>query len=135
VERAAGLAIVDLPGYGFARASKQERAHFAAAVERYLHERKQLRGLVLLLDVRRAPQEEEEMLVHFAAERGIGLVRVATKIDKLGRGERVRRLTELAHGAGGPWLAFSAVTGEGRDALARAVTRLRDAQMENDTKL
>jgi GTP-binding protein len=90
---------------------------------------------VLLLDVRRAPQQEEQMLADFAAERGIGLVRVATKIDKLGRGERARRLAELERGAGGPWLAFSAVTGEGRAALARAIAGFREGEMENGGKV
>jgi GTP-binding protein len=134
-ERAASLAIVDLPGYGFARVSKQDRARFAVAVERYLRERTVLCGLILILDVRRAPQEDEEMLAEFAASRGIGLVCVATKVDKLGHGERTRRLRELERGPLGPWLPFSAVSREGRDALAQAIVLLARGQMEKAGKV
>jgi GTP-binding protein len=128
-EPRAGFAIVDLPGYGYARAGKVERAQFAAAVERYLHGRESLRGLVLLLDVRREPQEEERMLAEFAVARSIGLACVATKVDKLGRAERVRRLRELDAAGLGPWIPFSATSGEGREAVMEAVLRL--SQMEN----
>lgn len=134
-ERSASLAIVDLPGYGFARVSKPQRARLAVAVERYLRERTLLRGLLLILDVRRAPQEDEEMLAEFGASRGIGLVCVATKVDKLGHGERIRRLRDLERGALGRWLPFSAVSGEGREALAQAIVLLARGQMEKGGKV
>jgi GTP-binding protein len=117
----AGLALVDLPGYGFARAAKIDREQFAAAVERYLSERPLLRGLVLLLDVRRPPENEERMLVEFARSRAVGLISVATKVDKLGRGERTRRLRELDRAGLGAWIPFSATTGEGREAVIEAM--------------
>jgi GTP-binding protein len=123
-ERRAGLAVVDLPGYGFARASKADRARFAAAAERYLLEREPLRGLVLLLDVRRAPEEDERALAELARSRGLGLVRVATKVDKLGRGERARRFRDLDGAGLGPWLPFSAISREGRDAIVAAIVGL-----------
>lgn len=128
-EPRAGLAIVDLPGYGYARAGKAERAQFAAAVERYLQGRESLRGLVLVLDVRRAPEVEERMLAEFAAARSVGLARVATKVDKLGRAERARRLRELDRAGLGPWLPFSATSGEGKEAVVQAILQL--SQMEN----
>ena len=109
-ERRHGLAVVDLPGYGFARASKAER--------------ELLRGLVLLLDVRRTPEEDERVLVDLARSRRLGVVRVATKVDKLGRTERVRRLRELDRAGLGPWLPFSASTREGREAIVAAITEL-----------
>lgn len=124
----AGLALVDLPGYGFARVSKSARARFAAAVEQYLRERVQLRALVLIADVRRDPQDEERLLAEFAAERGLGLIAVAGKIDKLGRGERVRRLAQLDAAGFGGWIAFSAVTREGREAVVAAIVGLATGQ-------
>jgi GTP-binding protein len=117
----AGLALVDLPGYGFARAAKSDRERFAAAVERYLSERPLLCGLVLLLDVRRAPGDDERMLVEFARSRAVGVAPVATKVDKLGRSERTRRLRELDRAGLGVWIPFSATTGEGREAVVEAV--------------
>ncbi len=116
-----GLALVDLPGYGFARAAKSDRERFAAAADRYLSERPLLRGLVLLLDVRRTPQDEERMLVEFARSRALGVAPVATKVDKLGRGERTRRLRELDRAGLGAWIPFSATTGEGREAVIEAM--------------
>jgi GTP-binding protein len=123
----AGLALVDLPGYGFARAAKSDRERFAAAVERYLSERPLLRGLVLVLDVRRAPEDRERMLVEFARSRAVGIAPVATKVDKLGRGERMRQLHELDRAGFGPWIPFSAATGEGQDAVLDAIVALAAA--------
>ena len=134
-ERHHGFALVDLPGYGFARAGHADRDRFAAAVERYLRERERLRGLVMLLDVRRTPQDDERTLADFAAARGIGIVAVATKIDKLGRGERQRRLRELDQSGLGAWIPFSATTREGRDVLTAAILRLAAGQMVNEKEV
>lgn len=123
----AGVALVDLPGYGFARAGKAERERFAAAVDRYLRDREPLRALVLLIDVRRAPDEDERLLVEFAGSRGLGVVRVATKVDKLGRGERARSLRRLDGAGLGPWIPFSSTTREGREAVIDAVVALARA--------
>jgi GTP-binding protein len=108
------LALVDLPGYGYAHASKSARSAVARVAERYLLERDRLRGLVVLLDARRSPEEDERFLVELATSRSVEIVRVATKIDKLGRAERMRRLRELDEAGLGPWLPFSAVSREGR---------------------
>jgi GTP-binding protein len=122
-DRRHGLVVVDLPGYGFAQVSKSEHARFTEAIERYLVEREPLRGLVLLLDVRREPEADERVLADLARRRGIGLVRVATKIDKLARGERAKRLRDLDAAGLGPWLPFSAASREG---LAEIVAAVRD---------
>ena len=89
--------------------------------ERYLLERDRLRGLVVLLDVRREPEDDERFLVDLAASRGVEVIRVATKIDKLGRTERARRLRELDGAGMGAWLPFSAISREGREAIIAAV--------------
>ena len=120
-ERRLHFAVVDLPGYGFAKVSKEDRRRFTEAIERYLIEREALRGIVLLLDVRRTPEEDEKVLADLARKRGFTLVCVATKVDKLGRGERARRFRELDEAGLGAWLPFSATTGEGRQAVVEAV--------------
>ena len=78
---------------------------------------------MLLLDVRRDPEEDEQGVAEFAARRDLRLIRVATKVDKLGRGERVRRLRSLEGAMPGRWIPFSATTGEGREALVDALAR------------
>ncbi len=123
-ERQRGFVLVDLPGFGFARVSKTTRRQLAIDVETYLRTREVLRGLVLLLDVRRDPQPEERLLADFAASRQVSLLCVATKVDKVPRGELGRRLRVLEEAGLGPWLTFSAPSGEGRDAVIEAMTRL-----------
>jgi hypothetical protein len=61
------------------------------------------------------------MLVEFARSRAVGLISVATKVDKLGRGERTRRLRELDRAGLGAWIPFSATTAEGREAVIEAM--------------
>jgi GTP-binding protein len=105
------FALVDLPGYGFARASKIAREEWGSAVEGYLLGRERLRALLILADARRGPEEDEKLLEGLAGDRSLRLVRIATKIDKLARAERERRLRSLGDG----WIPFSAMTGEGRE--------------------
>jgi GTP-binding protein len=107
---------VDLPGYGYARVSKAARAAWRPLVESYLGARGVLRGVVLLVDVRRGPEDEEHDLLGYLAARGLPALLVATKVDKLNRRERDRALAELGALAI-PVVAFSAVTGEGVDAV------------------
>jgi GTP-binding protein len=129
-EQRLGLVVVDLPGYGFARVSKAEHVRFTEAIERYLVERESLRGLVLLLDVRRTPEADERVLADLARQRDIGLARIATKVDKLGRAERAKRLRELEAAGLGPWLAFSAVSREGLAGVVGAIRKLGRARSE-----
>ncbi|MFO0613573.1 MAG: ribosome biogenesis GTP-binding protein YihA/YsxC [Polyangiaceae bacterium] len=122
------LHLADLPGYGFAKRSKQERADWARLIEGYLRERATLRAVVILFDVRRGMEGDDEELVTFARAPRPGLgalevVLVATKIDKLSRSERRARVAELDRKTGARVLGFSAVTGDGRDDLWRAIRR------------
>ncbi len=122
--------IVDLPGYGFAVGSADERRSWGPLVEGYLRTRQTLRGVVLLVDLRRGMEDEERELLGFFAEVGLPAVVVATKVDKLGRGARGRALAALqaAVGPGAAVLGFSARTGEGRDALWRVVRGWLDSR-------
>jgi GTP-binding protein len=123
-EREKGFVLVDLPGFGYARVSKEVKRRLSRDTEAYLQEREALCAVVLLLDVRRDPEAEERALADFAASRRIGFLCVATKVDKLARGERQRRVRALEEAAMGPWLLFSAASGEGREELIEALARL-----------
>ena len=119
--------LVDLPGYGYARVSKAARAAWRPLIEGYLHGTSALRGLVLLLDVRRDPTPEDEQMLGFLAERGIPVLVAITKIDKLtarAAAERVEQLTSMLGLEPDQVVPFSAVTGAGRDELAAAVVDL-----------
>jgi GTP-binding protein len=110
----------DLPGYGYAKVSREMRNNWQAMVEDYLTGREQLKAAVLIQDLRRPPGPEERDLLAWLSGRGIPFLLVATKADKLGRGERHRALLALGQGLGlspDQITPFSATTREGRDEL------------------
>jgi len=114
------LTLVDLPGYGWARRSQAERATWKALVEHYLEHRSELAGVLILVDVRRGPGEEERMLADYLDRAGIAYTWVLTKCDKLGRSRLATRLRELA----GEFsmvepIVASAVRGDGVDRIWR----------------
>jgi len=93
--------LVDLPGYGYASGSREERAAFAPLVESYLQRgREALRGALVLVDVRRGTQEEERELARYLAAEGIESRVALTKCDKLGRSETERARKALAESLG-----------------------------------
>jgi GTP-binding protein len=119
--------LADLPGYGYARISKERRAEWRPLIEGYLAHSAELRGIVQLLDSRHEPTEDDLHMFEFLAELGIPTIVVAMKVDKLRSSERTTRIPELAARVGvseGQVIPFSAVTGEGRDELAEAIVGL-----------
>jgi GTP-binding protein len=87
--------LVDLPGYGFAQASRSERAGFQQLLETVL-ERRPLRGVVWLLDIRREPSADDLRFRELLARRHTPLLTVLTKADKLGHERRGIRTREIA---------------------------------------
>ncbi len=120
------LRLVDLPGYGFARVSRAERTQWRGLVEGYLGSRPGLRVAVLLQDVRRDASRDEELLLAWLEERGVPSLLALTKLDKLAPARRAARAREIAESRGLPGAragAASGASGEGIDALWRALSR------------
>ena len=117
------LVIVDLPGYGFAVGSEAERRSWGPLVEGFLRDRPTLRGVALLVDVRRGLEADEEEILAFLAHVELPAAVVATKLDKLARGAAGNALASLRRRVGDatPVVGFSARTGEGKDELWRVV--------------
>jgi GTP-binding protein len=117
------LVIVDLPGYGFAVGSEAERRGWGPLVEGFLRDRPTLRGVALLVDVRRGVEADEEAILAFLAHVELPAAIVATKLDKLARGAAGNALASLRRRVGDstPVVGFSARTGEGKDELWRVV--------------
>ncbi|MGI9333513.1 MAG: ribosome biogenesis GTP-binding protein YihA/YsxC [Gammaproteobacteria bacterium] len=95
--------LVDLPGYGFARAPASERQAWAGLIEAYLSARKSLRGVVVLMDVRRPCTDLDLTLLEWLEGYGVPAHLVLTKADKLSRGAGSKSLTlvrKRAEGAG-----------------------------------
>jgi GTP-binding protein len=88
--------LMDLPGYGFARAGKTARAGYRRLVERYLLERATLAGVVWLLDVRHEPSREDRAMQDLLAQSGRPVLVALTKADKLTRSAQASRPRELA---------------------------------------
>jgi GTP-binding protein len=114
------LAIVDLPGYGFAKMARTEAARVAAMMNDYLGQGARLAGLVLLIDARRGPEREELDLAALAAGRGVELIAVATKCDKLRRAERAAAIARFKPLGAEP-IMCSTLDAEGIDDLRRRI--------------
>lgn len=117
----ASLRLVDLPGYGFAERSKSERRSWGGLIERYLRDRPTLKLVIILVDARRGPEQDEMDLVAFLSSVGAPFMLVATKVDKLSRSERGVALKTIAQRSGARVLGVSGETREGRDALVRTL--------------
>lgn len=114
------LVLVDLPGYGYAKVSQTARAAWRPLVESYLGSRGILAGVVLIVDVRRGLEEEEHQLLDYLSALAVPALVIATKLDKLNRGEQARALKAIATGPV-PVVPFSAVTGEGVPAVWKTI--------------
>ena len=119
--------LVDLPGYGYARISKERRAEWKPLIESYLRGSPELRGIVQLLDARHDPTADDRRMLDFLSDLGVPTVVVLTKIDKIAPAQRADRIAVLTGSldlGADQVIAFSAVTGEGRNELAEAIEAL-----------
>ena len=119
--------LADLPGYGYARISKERRAVWGPLIESYLRESQALRGVILLMDIRRDPSADDRAMLDFFGSLDVPGVVVLTKADKLTRTAAVARHAEIASLLDLPEeqiIPFSARTGQGRDDLARTMELL-----------
>ena len=126
--------LVDLPGYGFARAPKAEKEKWAAMIEGYLRASKTLRHVFQLVDLRHAPTEDDQLMVEYLRHYDIPFSVIATKADKLSKAQRGRNLPVICRTlAVQPWevLVYSSEDGTGREALlSRIEEKLTDAVPE-----
>ena len=119
------MILVDLPGYGFAKVPAAIRGKWDRLVTSYLFERKALALVLLLVDVRREPMENDREVRDLLERAGLPYVVVATKTDKVSRGRLRSEMARLekAYGASGniPVIPFSAATNEGRKELWKTI--------------
>jgi GTP-binding protein len=88
--------LVDMPGYGFAKRSPKDKMLWKEMVEGYLGHRKNLKGLLLIMDIRRKWTQEEQMLTDWAASLGRKVCVILNKMDKVKQGERVLALRAIS---------------------------------------
>ena len=119
--------LVDLPGYGYARASKSARRDFLRLLNSYLSERANIAGVVWLLDVRRDPTPDDRDMARRLAATGVPVLVTVTKADKLGRGQRIARTRTILAAldvADDQCVVVSSRTREGIDELWEAIENL-----------
>ena len=116
-----GVRFADLPGYGYAKVSKSEKARWGDLMEAYFASGRNLRLILLLLDIRHAPSRDDLVMLNFLRESGYTFSIVLTKADKLSATKQQERLAafleEIPDAAALRLTPFSAKTGQGLDAL------------------
>ena len=119
--------LVDLPGYGFARAPRPVREAWRPLIEGFLKRSDELLGVVQLIDARHEPTPDDLKMIDFLTGIEMPTLIVLTKIDKLKPAERERRLqaaTQLLGIGTEQVIGFSSTTGEGRDELMESIEHL-----------
>ena len=113
------LYLVDLPGYGYAKVSVQEKAKWGKLIERYLHGSAQLKAVFLLIDIRHDPSANDKMMYDWIVAQGYNPIIIATKLDKIKRSQVDKHLKAVRQGLnlvrGTKVLPFSSVTKQGKD--------------------
>lgn len=122
------LFYVDVPGYGYAKVSKKEREAWGKMIETYITTREQLRAVILLVDLRHSPTEDDVMMYDFLKHYSIPVIIVATKADKIPKGKwdkhaKVVRET-LQIEEGDELILFSSETGLGKEKAWSVIDRM-----------
>ena len=113
--------LVDLPGYGYAKANQEVKAQWGKMIERYLHSSKQLKAVFLLIDIRHAPSENDRIMYDWIRRNGYDPIIIATKLDKINRSQIQKQVklirTTLQAGADTQIVPYSAQTKQGREEI------------------
>ena len=128
--------LVDLPGYGFAKAPKQEKQKWADMIEGYLRGSEHLKRVFQLVDVRHAPTEDDQLMVEYLRHYDIPFTVVATKADKLSKAQRGRSIPVICRTLGvQPWevMVHSSKDGTGKDKLLELIEAESAPPVENET--
>ncbi|QHE53166.1 ribosome biogenesis GTP-binding protein YihA/YsxC [Pontibacillus sp. HMF3514] len=116
---------VDVPGYGYAKVSKKEREKWGKMMEEYFAERENLNMAVLIIDIRHDPTKDDVMMYDFLKHFDLPITVIATKLDKIKRGQRAKHLQRIIEvlelEEEDTVIPFSAETGEGKDDAWKAI--------------
>ena len=122
------LYLVDLPGYGYAKAGKELVADWGKLIEDYLYQSKVLKSVFLLIDIRHEPSENDKLMYSWVRSRGYDPVIIATKADKIKRSQ-LKKQTDMIRGAldmpeDSLLFVFSALNKQGRDEIVDYIEKL-----------
>ena len=129
------LYFVDLPGYGYAKVSQQEKEKWGKMIERYLHQSKVLKAVFLLVDIRHDTSANDKTMYEWILSNGFHPIIIATKADKINRSQLQKQIKAVRQGLGADKdtvvIPFSAQTKQGREEIYEVVDRLM-AQPEGE---
>ena len=121
------IGFVDLPGYGYAKVPVSVRKKWGPMIETFLSKRESLRGIVVIMDIRRTPATEESDLLHWLEHHNIARILVITKADKLSKNKQIKQVNHIIQTIGvakSEVILFSAKTRLGKDAVWEAILAL-----------
>ncbi len=127
--------LVDLPGYGYAKVSEQEKIKWGQLIERYLNTSKQLKAVFLLIDIRHDPSANDKMMYEWIVSQGYHPIIIATKLDKLKRSQVAKHVKMIKEGLqllpGTVVIPFSAETKQGRE----EIWELMETYLQEETEV
>ncbi|MCQ2513370.1 MAG: ribosome biogenesis GTP-binding protein YihA/YsxC [Lachnospiraceae bacterium] len=130
------LYFVDLPGYGFAKVSKDAQAKWGALIEKYLRTSKQLKSVFLLIDIRNGAKAHDKEMYDWIIYNGYQPIIIATKADKISRNQIPRQLKIIREGLGigtdVRMIPFSSETKQGRDEVWALIGELMDESPKSE---
>lgn len=130
------LRLVDLPGYGYAKVSQNEKKRWSELINGYFAEERDLRLVIQLIDMRHKPTKDDYMMLDYLVDNELPFLVVFTKADKLKKGERLRReeelRQELAAYEGMLTIPFSSVNGEGAQELIDIIDEVCEPEEVDD---
>ena len=127
--------LIDLPGYGFAKVDKKEKARWGQMMQEYFEQADELRHVLCLVDIRHEPTEDDRQMNLFLRQMGIPFTVIATKADKISRGARQKQLAPICRALlVQPWeiICFSSEDGTGRDELLALLEKVLTDAPETD---
>ena len=128
--------LVDLPGYGYAKVSEQEKAQWGKLIERYLHGSKQLRAVLLLIDIRHDPSANDKMMYDWIVYQGYEPIIIATKMDKLKRSQISKHVKLVREGLGlkkeSIVIPFSATSKQGREEIWNLMDSILESEVSEN---
>ena len=122
--------LVDLPGYGYAKANEEIKAKWGKMIEKYLFTSKNLKAVFLLIDIRHEPSGNDRLMYDWIKSQGFEPVIIATKLDKIKRSQVQKQVSLIRKTLGIPsdarFFTFSALSKQGRDEIWEEIERLKD---------
>lgn len=127
---------VDLPGYGYAKVSEQEKAKWGKMIENYLHQSRQLKAVFLLIDIRHEPSGNDRLMYDWILHQGFEPIIIATKLDKINRSQVQKHVKMIREGLkvvkNTIIIPYSSLTKQGREEIYELLDSYLEAGEAND---